>query len=73
MSSTVLLRRRGTRNCSRCVVGYCKIAGTDPSQAFKQEMDSFFYLFTRYLDERAKSHELCVPFRFLRTCYLIAL
>ncbi|KAL1717404.1 UTP--glucose-1-phosphate uridylyltransferase family [Schizophyllum commune] len=27
-------------------------------QAFKQEMDSFFYLFTRYLDERAKSHEL---------------
>ncbi|KAL1748725.1 UTP--glucose-1-phosphate uridylyltransferase family [Schizophyllum fasciatum] len=27
-------------------------------QAFKQEMDSFFYLFTRYLDERAKSQEL---------------
>lgn len=27
-------------------------------QSVKQEMDSFFYLFTRYLDERAKSQEL---------------
>ena len=25
-------------------------------------MQSFFYLFTRYLSERAKSQELCAPF-----------
>ena len=29
-----------------------------PSQAFDTEMQSFFYLFTRYLNERAKSQEL---------------
>ena len=30
-------------------------------QAFDTEMQSFFYLFTRYLTERAKSTELYVP------------
>lgn len=33
---------------------------TDPEtkRAFDTEMQSFFYLFTRYLSERARSHEL---------------
>lgn len=29
-------------------------------QAFDTEMQSFFFLFTRYLAERAQSQELCV-------------
>ena len=29
-----------------------------PLQAFDTEMQSFFYLFTRYLSERAKSDDL---------------
>jgi hypothetical protein len=32
----------------------------DGQQAFDTEMQSFFYLFTRYLSERAKSVDLCV-------------
>ena len=28
-------------------------------QAFDTEMQSFFYLFTRYLSERARRQELC--------------
>ena len=34
---------------------------TDPSaQNFDMEMQSFFFLFTRYLAERAQSQDLCV-------------
>ena len=34
-----------------------------PSQAFDTEMQAFFYLFTRYLSERAKNVDLCAfPF-----------
>jgi UTP--glucose-1-phosphate uridylyltransferase len=31
-------------------------------KAFDTEMQSFFYLFTRYLAERAKAHELFAPY-----------
>jgi len=33
-----------------------------PQQAFDSEMQAFFYLFTRYLSERAKSVDLYVIF-----------
>ncbi|KAJ7446200.1 UTP-glucose-1-phosphate uridylyltransferase [Mycena galericulata] len=36
--------------------------GDPPTKkAFDTEMQAFFYLFTRYLSERAKSQDLCVP------------
>jgi UTP--glucose-1-phosphate uridylyltransferase len=34
-------------------------------QAFDTEMQSFFYLFTRYLAERAKAVDLCASFSTL--------
>lgn len=38
-----------------------QIAHVSGSQAFDTEMQSFFYLFTRYLSERAKAQDLSVP------------
>jgi UTP--glucose-1-phosphate uridylyltransferase len=51
---------------------------TDPDhcchdQAFDTEMQSFFYLFTRYLAERAKSQDLYVSLQVFLLCALIRL
>lgn len=34
------------------------VSDPETKRAFDTEMQSFFYLFTRYLSERARSHEL---------------
>ena len=45
-----------------------------PPQAFDTEMQSFFYLFTRYLSERARSQELyAFPNPYTRACRLTSI
>lgn len=41
-------------------IPYTCLSFFNPQQAFDTEMQSFFYLFTRYLSERAKSVDLYV-------------